>query len=108
MKRKNIEAAINELKKRVLKKLGVDAEMRLFGSVARRDYKQNSDIDVLVLVPGSVNNSLEEEIFDLAYDIELKYSVVFGIVVYQKEFWYSELGKSMPLHKNVQRDGVSL
>lgn len=108
MKRKNIETAINELKKRLVKRFGADIEMHLFGSVARGDYKYDSDIDVLVLIAGKVNNTLEEEVFDLAYDIELEYSVVFGIVVYQKEFWYSELGTSMPLYKNVQQDGVSL
>jgi hypothetical protein len=42
------------------------------------------------LVPGEVDTRLEELIFDLAYEVELKYNVVFGLVVHVKEFWASE------------------
>lgn len=41
----------------------------------------------MVLIKGQVDTALEENIFDIAYSIELEYDVVFGIVVYSKKFY---------------------
>lgn len=103
-----IEEAISELKRRLINRFGSETETYLFGSVARGDYGPLSDIDILVLVPGEVNNSLEEEVFGLAYDIELEFNVVFGIVVYSKRFWNSKVASYMPLYINIKREGVAL
>jgi hypothetical protein len=53
-----------------------------------------------------VNNAIEEQVFDLAYDIELEYGVVIGTIVYSKEFWSSKQAASMPLYKNIQRESL--
>ena len=60
----------------------------------------------LILYPGNVTNSLEEEIIDIAYEIELKYDIIFGIVVYSQEFWNSEYAQSMPLYQNIIFEGL--
>ena len=85
---------------------GDNVELRIFGSVARGDYHENSDIDILVVLPGQVNNAVEERVFDMAYDIELEYGVIIGTIVYSKEFWSSEQAASMPLYKNIQRESL--
>ncbi|MBI5187360.1 MAG: nucleotidyltransferase domain-containing protein [Nitrospinae bacterium] len=102
----NIKIAIEELKKRLIDKLGANTEVYLFGSVARGDFARSSDIDLLVLIDGEVNNSIEEEVFDLAYDVELQCNVVFGIVVYSRDFWNSRAASYMPLYKNIKREGA--
>lgn len=104
----DIQTAIKEFKKRLINKFGVETEIYLFGSVARGDYSDYSDIDILVLLPFEPNNSIEEQIFDLGYDIELEYGVIFGIIVYPKTFWNSEIASSMPLYKNIIKEGVSV
>jgi predicted nucleotidyltransferase len=106
MEEKNIKTAIKDLKQRLTGRFGSDIEAYLFGSVARGDFGPSSDIDILVLVAGEVNNSVEEEVFSLAYDMELQHNVVFGIVVYSKDFWNSRLASYMPLYKNVKREGI--
>jgi len=103
-----IDTAVKELKATLRKNYGGEIDLKIFGSAARGDYTRYSDIDILVLLPGKVDNSLEEKIIDAAYDIELKYNVVFGIIVYGKEFWFSELAACMPLYRNIQRDGVAV
>lgn len=108
MATRKTEEAISELKRRLINRLGPETETFLFGSVARGDYGPLSDIDILVLVPGEVNNSLEEEVFGLAYDVELEFNVVFGIVVYSKRFWNSKVASYMPLYINIKREGVAL
>lgn len=42
------------------------------------------------------------------YDMELKYSVVFGVIVYEKAFWNSDLAAVMPLHQNIDREGLAV
>jgi predicted nucleotidyltransferase len=108
MNKKNINKSIAQLKKALFNRFGKAIELYLFGSVARNDYDPDSDIDILVLVPGKVDTKLEIEILHLAYDIELKYDVVFGLVVNEKEFWESEKASVMPFHQNLQREALRI
>ena len=108
MTKKQINSAVQELKLRLQEMFGKDIDLRLFGSAVRGDYRKHSDIDVLVILPGRVGNAIEEKVFDAAYDIELKHSVIFGIVVYGKEFWGSEVAASMPLYQNIEREGIAV
>jgi len=62
----------------------------------------------LALFPGEVDTALEEEIFDLAYEVELENDVVFGVVVQSKEFWDSERAAVTPFHQNLQRETLRL
>lgn len=108
MNKEDIEKAVTELKETLSDRFGSEIEVYLFGSVARDDYGAESDIDVLVLVPGEVDTEIEVDIIDLAYNIELKYDVVFGVLVNGKEFWESEKAAVMPFHQNLQREAIRL
>jgi len=101
----NERKALWELKERLIKKYpGV--EVILYGSKARGDFDKESDIDLLILVESLVTSRLEEEITHIAFDIELNYEVVFGKIVENKDFWNSHLAKAMPLHWNIEKEGV--
>ena len=106
MNQTQIEKAIQALKQGLVHRFGTDVELRIFGSVARGDYHKHSDIDILVVLPGKVDNAVEEQVFDMAYDIELEYSLVIGTIVYSRDFWYSDRAAVMPLYKNIQREGL--
>lgn len=105
--KENEKKALHELRRRLLKRFP-DSEIILYGSKARGDYDTESDIDLLILVESTVTSKLEEEITHIAYDIELKYDVVFGKIVENKDFWNSPLAHAMPLHRNIDREGVLL
>ncbi|MCD4782986.1 MAG: nucleotidyltransferase domain-containing protein [Candidatus Eremiobacteraeota bacterium] len=104
----NINKALAELKNNIIGRFGNFAEIFLFGSVARGDYEEYSDIDVLMLLPVKVDTSLKEEIYNEAFEIGFKYDVIFGIVVYELDFWNSELAKVMPLYINIEKESVRL
>lgn len=99
-----IRNSVSELKQILTRRYGDELELYIFGSVARNDYQLDSDIDVLVLLPFNVDTSVKEEVIDMAYDLELKYNVVFGIVVRSKRFWESERAAVLPFHQNVQKE----
>ncbi|MCL4385049.1 MAG: nucleotidyltransferase domain-containing protein [Cyanobacteria bacterium] len=106
MEKENIQKAILMLNTQLIKRFKKNIELYIFGSVARGEYSNESDIDVLVLIPFKLTNSIEEEIFNIAYDIELKYSIIFGIIVYSKDFWFSSITRNMPLYRNIKKEGI--
>ena len=105
---KNIQPAVNELRKRLVERFGSNIQLYLFGTVVRGDYRTDSDIDILLLLPNELTYPLEEEVFDLAYDVELEYNVLFGISVYSKDFWHSQHARIMPLYEHIQNEGKIL
>lgn len=105
--RANERMALKELKKRLKEKFD-DVEIILFGSKARGDYDEESDMDLLILINAPINSKIEEEITEITYDIELKYNVVFGKIIENREFWNSRLAKAMPLHWEIDKEGVRL
>lgn len=106
MDEKSIKNSIKELKTVLTRRFGRGIELYLFGSVARNQYHNESDIDILVLMPGEVDTDLKEEVIELAYDIELENNVVFGIVVRSREFWKSAKAALMPFHQALQREAL--
>lgn len=101
----NEKKALQELKERLLERFA-NVEIILYGSKARGDFDEESDIDLLILLDSPVTSKLEEEITHVTYDIELKYDVVFGKIVENKDFWNTPLANAMPLHWNIDREGV--
>jgi len=97
--------ALGEVKGKLLKKFP-DAEIILYGSKARGNYEELSDIDLLVLLNSKVSQRLKEEIRGIIYDIELEYDVVFGTIIENRNFWQSALANAMPFHLNIDRHGV--
>jgi predicted nucleotidyltransferase len=102
----NENMAIEEFKEKIAGKFRM-AEIVLFGSKARGDGDNYSDIDVLVLLEQEPDLSIEEEIIDIGFDIEIKYDIVLGILVHSKAFWDSR-GNLMPIYKEIERDGIQI
>ena len=97
--------AIYKLKKKLLDRFP-RTRMILYGSKVRGNGEEFSDIDILILLDGEIDTELEKQILDIAYDIELELDVVFGIMIESKDFWDSSLAKIMPLHRNIEKEGV--
>lgn len=103
-----INAALKALKQRMVQRYGDETEIYLFGSVARGTSDEYSDIDVLILIPGEVDISCRERIFDLTFEVGLQYDVVFGVLVYSLQFWGTPRSMVMPIYENILREGISI
>ena len=59
------------------------SKLIVYGSYARGDYGENSDIDVMILTPLSKENieKTENSIFDLAFDLEIESGIVINPVL---------------------------
>ncbi len=79
----------------------------LYGSYARGDYRENSDIDIMILTKLSDEEikKIVTSIYDVAYDIELEKGKHISLVVKSKEhFEYWE--DILPFYRNVRNEGV--
>ncbi len=103
----NEKKALAELKHKITKEFP-DAVIIIYGSKARGDDDDFSDIDILLLLNRDIERELKETIYTITYDIELKYNIVFGTIIENKDFWQTPLARAMPFHCNVDREGVVL
>jgi len=76
----------------------------LYGSYARGDYRQGSDVDVMILL-SDYRNYWEElrRSTELASDISLKYDVTVSRLI-MKEIQWKE--SDMPVLRNIHKEGV--
>lgn len=76
----------------------------LFGSVARGDDAEGSDIDILVVLKGDVNPGEEiRRTGHVASEISLMHDVVISFAFISQERYESE---QSPLLLNVRREGI--
>jgi len=79
-------------------------EMRVFGSSARGDRRADSDIDVFVRL-SQVNREIEEDLFDIAYDLELKYDCLIDLIVFDDRGLKGRFAKA-PIYQKVLAEGA--
>lgn len=55
----------------------------LYGSYARGDFRENSDIDIMVLTTLTDDEieKIENRIFDLAFDFEMEYGIDISVIL---------------------------
>lgn len=84
------------------------ASVILYGSRARGSAAPESDYDLLVLVEGPLTQQLEDRIGDRLYALELEFDAVLSLIMYEKQVWDTPLYQAMPLHRNVDQEGIVL
>ena len=78
----------------------------LYGSYARGDYTEDSDIDIMVLttLTDKEIEQIETEIYDLAFDFLMDYGVDINVVIKNEKQFNYWLG-ALPFYNNVQKEG---
>ena len=88
---------VKELKATISDKYQLQ-EIRIFGSTARGDRRLDSDIDVFVRL-SQVNRQIEEDLFDIAYELELKYDCLIDLIVFSDEALRGQYAETPLYHK---------
>jgi len=102
---KKIQKIAKELKSKISSKYEV-GELKVFGSSARDDRREDSDIDIYVLIP-ELNRQIEEDLFDIAYDIELKYDCLIDLIVFDEQALKGKFA-SAPIYGKILSEGLSV
>ena len=81
----------------------------LYGSYARGDYDDESDIDVMALVDMDRNdlNKYRRCVSEMANDIDLKYNVLLSIKLQDKTNFDKHMN-SIPLYQNIVKEGLKI
>ena len=88
----------------------VDTELRriiLYGSVAKGSASQESDIDIAILIDGTLSAEKEDSLSGLLADLDLKYDKVFSVVSIDDRR-FREWKSTLLFYRNVDREGIVL
>ncbi len=98
--------AVESFTQRVVKELGdrIDAII-LYGSLARNEAEESSDIDILIITG---HKEIKERIYDIAYDVNLEYDVLLSFFFIDKERFLKFLEMGSPFVENILAEGVVL
>ena len=81
----------------------------LYGSYARGEQTEDSDIDIMVLA--DIDNdeafSYWKRICEATGDLDLEYNTIVSVQVKNKDFFYEWISV-LPFYQNVIKDGVEL
>ncbi len=81
-------------------------ELYLYGSYARGDYRQGSDVDVMILLKDYKNYWKEQsKISQLASDVSLEYDVTVSCI-FIKQIQWETAKDERPLIYNIRKEGV--
>ena len=105
-----ISNIIQDFAKSVRKMLGNSLDsVIVYGSYARGDYSELSDIDVMLLVSLGEEEikKISDQISDLAFDFMMKYGVDISPVITNTDH-FNYWADNLPYYRNVRDEGVKL
>jgi len=97
--------AVLEAKKRLMKQFSVEM-LVVFGSVARGEDDEESDLDLLVVTKEVMSHRDRNTISDVIFEVNYDYGTNLSVVVVDTFSWDKGVYSLIPLYSEVQRDGV--
>lgn len=103
----NQHHALDELRRRLLEEFEVE-NLVLFGSVARGEADDESDIDILVITRHAMTRPERHEITDTVFEINLQHDTSFSILVVDIDSWEAGPIRVLPIHEEIEQEGIPL
>jgi predicted nucleotidyltransferase len=102
----NEEQALKRLRGELFARYPI-IDFRLYGSKARGEKRQDSDLDVMIELP-DYDRAIVEEIDDIVYRINLEHDVFISALVFGKDELEEGPMSESPIYKVIQREGIPL
>ncbi len=100
------DALIKELKDVLEEQLGNRvSKMVLFGSRARGDFDDESDIDIAVIVRG-LTRELKHQVLDAVAEIELKYLTPLSVIIFSENDFEHLKRRERRIALDIEREGI--
>lgn len=96
-----VQGIIGEIKKRY----SPVKRIILYGSKARGDFKEDSDIDLLFITDKEIPRSLKNRIIDVIYNHELKNDIVVSAIIISESVF---INQGSTFLREVKREGIVL
>lgn len=79
----------------------------LYGSVARNDNTDESDIDIVIIIKNEMDDATKEQFIHWSSELDLRYDRVFSIIDIQEENM-EKWRNVLPFYQNIQKEGIIL
>lgn len=104
---KNVLDALQTARDRINAEFTVD-RIVLFGSVARRQADEESDVDLLVVLKDSPSHQERDRITSIILDINLEYDSNLSELIVSRQTWDTGLLSVLPIHQVIEEEGIRL
>jgi len=105
MKQKDYEIA-SKLKRKLAELVPL-VDFQVFGSRARDDAEEYSDMDIFIEIE-SINKQLNDIISDLAWEVGFEHFMVISPLVFTRDEIENSPLKASPIVKNILAEGVRI
>lgn len=102
----NERKAIAELKEKLLSRYDL-ADLKLFGSKVKGKGTKDSDVDIFIVLE-QCDWEIEKKIYELCFEISLKYDTLLSPIIYSKKEIQDDLIKATPFYQVVEREGIPI
>ena len=99
--------ALSELQQQLYGSFGIQA-ISLFGSFARGEADQESDIDLLIITKRPLKRTVRHQITEIVFEVNLKYDTNFSTLVIDRLSWEEGLISVLPLRDEILKEGIPL
>ncbi len=99
--------ALDDLRRRLLDEFDIDT-LILYGSAARNEGDEESDLDLLVVTAKPMTRLSRHKITDVVFEVNLNYGTNFSTLVVDRNSWESGAISVLPLRAEILRDGIAL
>ena len=83
-------------------------KMKLFGSKITGEFDEESDLDMLILLPCEVTASIRRKIIHKVFEINLQFDTNISPLILAENEWEGPIVSSLPVHHFIEKEGVSL
>jgi len=97
--------ALSEIKRRLLEKFDIKAFI-LYGSVARGQADEESDVDLLIVTSKPLIRFKRHEITNVVFEVNLQFDTTFSTLVVDLKSWETGIISILPVRDEIIRDGI--
>jgi len=103
----NQRQALSEIRRRLTGMFDIE-EIILFGSVARGEADQESDLDLLIVTKFPLRRTVRHKITDIVCEINLQFDTNLSTLVVDRSSWQTGTFSILPIHDEIIKEGVPL
>lgn len=99
--------ALSEIKRRLVEMFDIKAFI-LYGSVARGQADEESDVDLLIVTSKTLTRFERHEITNVVFEANLQYDTTFSTLVVDLKSWETGIISVLPVRDEIIRDGIQV
>lgn len=80
----------------------------LFGSKVKEIADEESDIDLLIVLPCEVTAEIRNHIIKKVFNVNLSYGSNISVLIVSEDEWHNGKISVLPIHHFIEEEGVSI